>query len=37
MVALKVMSAAMLAGAALGVLAAAPAHADPPCAYVNTC
>ncbi|MGO9155852.1 hypothetical protein [Mycobacterium sp.] len=31
------MSVAVLAGGALGVLAAAPAHAEPPCAYVNTC
>lgn len=27
----------MLAGAAFGVLAVAPAHADPPCAWFNTC
>lgn len=37
MVAVKLFGAVVLAGAAMGLLAPALAHADPPCARFNTC
>lgn len=36
-IAVKLFGAMVLAGAAMGLLAAAPAQADPPCARINTC
>lgn len=36
-IAVKLLGAVVLACAAMGLLAAAPAHADPPCARFNTC
>lgn len=36
-IAVKLFGAVVLAGAAMGLLAAAPAQADPPCARFNTC
>ncbi len=36
-VAVKLLGAVVLAGAAMSLLAAAPADADPPCARFNTC
>lgn len=37
MVAVKLFGAVVLAGPAMGVLTAAPAHAYPPCARFDTC
>lgn len=37
MVAVKLFGSVVLVGAAMGLQAAAPAHADPPCARFNTC
>lgn len=37
MVISKSITAAVLAGAALGVVSSGPAHADPPCAAFDTC
>lgn len=37
MVAVKLIGVVALVAAAMGLLPAAPAHADPPCARFNTC
>lgn len=36
-IAVKLLGTVLLAGAAWGLLTAAPAQADPPCARFNTC